>query len=61
MHSSDRERRAWTEFVREREQRQDGKRASKHAKKRQTKKPEVSPAKLEAALDGLTGKVPPSN
>jgi hypothetical protein len=46
---SDRERQLWTEFVRKREQRKDGKRA----KKPRTRKGVSSPAELEAALDDL--------
>lgn len=50
---SDRERQLWTKFVREHEQRKDGKRA----KKRRTRKAGLSPAELEAALDDLTREV----
>jgi hypothetical protein len=44
-----RERQLWTQFVRRREQRKNGKRA----KKRRTRKAELSPAELEAGLDDL--------
>ena len=47
----DRERQLWTEFVRQREERND----EKQTRKRRTKKgPEPTPAELEAALDDLT-------
>jgi hypothetical protein len=47
----DRERQLWTEFVRQREERND----EKQTRKRRAKKgPEPTPAELEAALDDLT-------
>jgi hypothetical protein len=42
---SSRERQLWTEFVRQREERK----ADKPARKRRVKKPEPTPAELEAA------------
>ena len=46
----DRERQLWTEFVRQREERND----EKQTRKRRAKKgPEPTPAELEAALDDL--------
>jgi hypothetical protein len=50
---SSRERQLWTEFVRKREQRKD----EKPARKRRSKRPEPTPAELEAALDDLVGSV----
>jgi len=47
---SSRERQLWTEFVRQREERKD----EKQARKRRAKKPQPTPAELEAALDDLT-------
>ena len=47
---SGRERQLWTEFVRKREERKD----EKQARKRRAKKPQPTPAELEAALDDLT-------
>ena len=47
---SSRERQLWTEFVRKREGRKD----EKPARKRRAKKPQPTPAELEAALDDLT-------
>ena len=47
---SSRERQLWTEFVRKREGRKD----EKPARKRRAKKPQPTPAELEAALDELT-------
>jgi len=49
----DRERQLWTEFVRKREERKD----EKPARKRRAKKPQPTPAELEAALDDLVGSV----
>jgi hypothetical protein len=46
---SGRERQLWTEFVRKREQRRDGKRASQ----KRLRKGELSPAEREAALEDL--------
>jgi hypothetical protein len=46
---SSRERQLWTEFVRKREGRKD----EKPARKRRAKKPQPTPAELEAALDSL--------
>jgi len=46
---SDRERQLWTEFVRKREQRKDGKRA----RKPRARKGETPPAAMEAELDDL--------
>jgi len=48
---SSRERQLWTEFVRKREERKN----EKPARKRRSKKPQPTPAELEAALDDLTG------
>ena len=48
---SSRERQLWTEFVRKREERKDDKPARK---RRAKKRPEPTPAELEAALDDLT-------
>jgi hypothetical protein len=47
---SSRKRQLWTEFVRKREGRED----EKPARKRRAKKPQPTPAELEAALDDLT-------
>jgi hypothetical protein len=47
---SDRERQLWTEFVRKREERKDG----KPARKRRARKPQPTPAELEAALDMIS-------
>ena len=47
---SSRERQLWTEFVRKREARKD----DKPARRRRAKKPEPTPAELEAVLDDLT-------
>jgi hypothetical protein len=48
---SSRERQLWTEFVRQREERND----ERQTRKRRAKKgPEPTPAELEAALDDLT-------
>jgi hypothetical protein len=47
---SSRERQLWTEFVRKRE----GCKDDKPARKRRAKKPQPTPAELEAALDDLT-------
>ena len=47
---SSRERQLWTEFVRKREGRKD----EKPARKRRAKKPQPTPAELEAALNDLT-------
>ena len=47
---SGRERQLWTEFVRKREERKDDKPARK---RRAKKRPEPTPAELEAALDDL--------
>jgi hypothetical protein len=47
---SSQERQLWTEFVRKHEERKDVKPASK----RRAKKPQPTPAELEAALDDLT-------
>jgi hypothetical protein len=47
---SSRGRQLWTEFVRKREGRKD----EKPARKRRAKKPQPTPAELEAALDDLT-------
>jgi len=44
-----RELQLWTEFVRKREGRKD----EKQARKRRAKKPQPTPAELEAALDDL--------
>jgi hypothetical protein len=49
----DRERQLWTEFVRQMEERK----ADKPTRKRRLKKPEPTPAELEAALDDLVGSV----
>jgi hypothetical protein len=46
---SSRERQLWTEFVRKRE----GCKDDKPARKRRAKKPQPTPAELEAALDSL--------
>ena len=43
-------RQLWTEFARQREERKD----DKPVKKRRAKKPQPTPAELEAALDDLT-------
>jgi hypothetical protein len=48
---SSRERQLWTEFVRKREGRKDEKQARK---RRAKKRPEPTPAELEAALYDLT-------
>jgi hypothetical protein len=53
---SGRERQLWTEFVRKREERRD----EKQARKRRAKKPQPTPAELEAALDDLTNEEPRS-
>ena len=53
---SGRERQLWTEFVCKREERKD----EKQAKKRRAKKPQPTPAGLEAALDDLTNEEPRS-
>jgi hypothetical protein len=50
---SGRERQLWTEFVRKREERKD----EKQARKRRAKKPQPTPAELDAALDDLVGSV----
>jgi len=50
---SSRERQLWTEFVRKREGRKD----EKPARKRCSKRPEPTPAELEATLDDLVGSV----
>jgi hypothetical protein len=50
---SGRERQLWTEFVRKREERRD----EKQARKRRAKKPQPTPAELEAALEDLVGSV----
>jgi hypothetical protein len=47
---SGRERQLWTEFVRKREGRKD----DEPARKRRPRKPQPTPAELEAALDDLT-------
>jgi hypothetical protein len=47
---SSRERQLWTEFVRKREGRKD----EKPARKRRAKKPQPTPAQMEAELDDLT-------
>ena len=47
---SSRERQLWTEYVRQREAREDDKPARKRRAKKQ---PEPTPAELEAALDSL--------
>jgi hypothetical protein len=47
---SSRERQLWTEFVCKREGRKD----DKSARKRRAKKPQPTPAELEAVLDELT-------
>jgi hypothetical protein len=49
-----RERQAWTEYVRQREERKDKKPRKPRAKKR----PEPSQAERDAALDDLTGAAP---
>jgi hypothetical protein len=49
----DRERQLWAEFVRKREERKD----EKQARKRRAKKPQPTPAELDAALDDLVGSV----
>jgi hypothetical protein len=51
---SGRERQLWTEFVRKREERKD----EKQARKQRAKKPQPTPAELEAALDDLTNEEP---
>jgi hypothetical protein len=48
---SSRERQLWTEFVRKREERKD----DKPRRPRTRKKPELSQAERDAALDDLTG------
>jgi hypothetical protein len=50
----DRERQAWTEFVRKREERKH----EKPARKRRPKKPQPSQAECDAVLDDLTGVAP---
>jgi hypothetical protein len=47
---SGRERQLWTEFVRKREERKD----EKQARKQRAKKPQPTPAELEAALDMIS-------
>ena len=49
-----RERQLWTEYVRKLEERKD----KKPGKSRAKKKPKVSQAELDAALDDLTGAAP---
>ena len=51
---SSRERQLWTEFVRKREGRKDEKPARK---RRAKKRPEPTPAELDAVLDDLVGSV----
>jgi hypothetical protein len=51
----DRERQAWTEYVRQLEERKD----KKPSKPRVKKKPQPLQAELDAALDDLTSAAPP--
>ena len=53
---SSRKRQRWTEFIRRREAKPQPQ-ADKPARKRRSKKPQPTPAELEAALDDLVGSV----